>query len=206
MAPRTELSESKPFFSMNGSRTGHYACSGYFKLNYLHSKHLVFYNMARPKYKPRAGKGAKAHVLAKRMICPRRPVPDPKQKCAVVLESEEERNVNGKLQRCYTFEIDGVGDICHAIGRYVDVYEEGDTANLFDPSLPGPDNPALQKPKKPPKWRKSEAKKILYNLVMEGAVPMKEDGSMPARDVYIMDPAFAEYIQSRLESYSKEYH
>jgi hypothetical protein len=34
---------------------------------------------------------------------------------------------------------------------------------------------------------------VLNNLVMEGAVPMKEDGLMQARDVYIMDPAFAEY-------------
>jgi hypothetical protein len=127
--------------------------------------------MARPKYKPRARKGAKTHVLAK-MIYPRRPVPDPKQKCAVVLELEEERTVNGKLQRCYTFNIDGAGDICHAIGCYVHVYEEGNTANLFDPSLPGPDDPAFQKPKKPSKWRKSEAKKLLL-LLTHGLVSFK---------------------------------
>jgi hypothetical protein len=28
---------------------------------------------------------------------------------------------------------------------------------------------------------------------MEGAEPINEDGSMPAHDVSIMDPAFAEY-------------
>ena len=184
---------------MAGSRTSHYAPSGYFELNYLLSKHLAFFNMTRPKYKPRAGKGAKAHVLTK-MIYPRRPVPDPKQKCIVVLESEEEILINGKLQQCYTFKIDGTGEICHAIGRYVYVYEEGDADNLFDPSLPGPDDPAFQKSKKPVKWRKSEAKKILYNLLMTGAIPIEEDKSMPARDVYIMDPAFAEYDFDKFKS------
>jgi hypothetical protein len=73
------------------------------------------------------------------------------------------------------------------------VYEEGSTTNLFDPSPPGPDDPTFQKPKKPPKCQKSEAKKLLYNLLMEGAEPINEDGSMPAHDVSIMDPAFAEY-------------
>ena len=123
--------------------------------------------MARPKFKPRAGKGAKARVLT-RMIYPRRAVADPKDQSVVILDKEEQIVINRKQQHCFVFEVGG--ERCYAIQRYVHVVEEGAAADLFDPSLPGPDDPMFQKPKKPKKWRKSKAKKILYNqLIVEAA-------------------------------------
>ena len=115
--------------------------------------------MARPKFQPRAGKGAKARILTK-MIYPRRPW-QAGQQSIVVLQAEEQITINRKLQQCYTFRVEedgGNGALCHAIKRYVHVTEEGDAADLFDPSLPGPDDPMFQKPKKKVKWRKSESK------------------------------------------------
>ena len=101
--------------------------------------------------------------------------------------------INRKLQPCFTFKIDGAGPVCHAIKRYVHVTEEGDAADIFDKSLPGPEDPMFQKPKKPVKWRKSKSKKILYELLMDGTIPLEEDESMPALDIYLMDPEFADY-------------
>jgi hypothetical protein len=152
--------------------------------------------MARPKYTPRAGEGAKAKVLTK-MIYPRRYLQDPKHQSVVVLIAEEEMLVNRKQQKCYTFTIDGGeeedGAMCYAIQRYVHVFEEGDTAKLFNPSLPGPNDQIFQKTKKEAKWRKSKTKKLLYDFLMDGTVPMEEDGSMMIEDIYALEEEFAEF-------------
>ena len=97
--------------------------------------------MARPTFKPRAGKGAKARILTK-MIYPRRQA-NAGEQSIVIIEAEEEITINRKQQQCYTFKVEADGanaTICHAIKRYVHVTEEGDAADLFDPSLPGPED------------------------------------------------------------------
>ena len=100
---------------------------------------------------------------------------DPKDQSIVILDKEEQIVINRKQQPCFVFEVGG--ERCYAIQRYVHVVEEGAAANLFDPSLPGPDDPMFQKPKKPKKWRKSKAKKLLYNHFMEGVSSDDEDSS-----------------------------
>lgn len=147
--------------------------------------------MARPKFKPRAGIGAKARILTK-MIYPKRPA-NAGEQTIVILEAEQEIMINRKMQPCYTFKIDGTNESCHAIKRYVHVTEEGDAANIFDKLLPGPEDPIFAKPKKQVKWRKSKSKKILYELLMDGIIPLEEDQLMPAQDIYLMDPEFANY-------------
>lgn len=141
------------------------------------------------KYKPRAGVGAKATILTK-MIYPRRVVLDPKQESTVVIKAEAEFEINRKLQKCYTFSVvDDENDLlCHAIQRYVHVFEEGDTEKLFDRSLPGPAPPKTKKIK----WRKSKAKKLLHQLIMDGRIPL--DDSMRPEDIYQLDEELAEEL------------
>lgn len=140
--------------------------------------------------KPRAGEGARANILTK-MIYPRRSAENPKEQSTVVLIAEEEKTINKKQQQCYTFRIEG-GDetVCYAVKRYVHVFEEGDKSKLFDPSLPGPEEQSKET-KKLLKWRKSKAKKILYEFLMDGTIPMED--TMPLEDIYLLDEEFGKY-------------
>jgi hypothetical protein len=149
------------------------------------------------KFKPRAGKGARATVLTK-MIYPRRQVEDPKEKSTVTLLEEKEILINRKEQFCYTFHVDGNSEVCHAIKRYVHVLEEGEASELFDPSLPGPEQfekeqAAKAKTKKKLKWRKSKAQQILYGMLVDGTVPMEDDPNMPLEDIYLLDEEFSKF-------------
>jgi hypothetical protein len=151
------------------------------------------------KYKPRAGEGAKAKILT-RMIYPRHQDNEPKSESIVVLIDEADITVNRKLQQCYRFKVDGDDDqICHAIKRYVHVFEEGDKDKLFDPTLPGPEEQSKEKKKKKDNWRKSKAKQILYEMLMDGTVPMEDDPNMPLEDIYLLDEEFDKFDFSRFE-------
>ncbi|KAG7371041.1 hypothetical protein IV203_019611 [Nitzschia inconspicua] len=148
--------------------------------------------MARKKYKPRAGEGAMARILTK-MIYPKRAVNDPKEVSFIVLISEEEKSVNRRQQLCYTFYIEGdTSNICYASKRYVHVIEEGNASKLFDPSLPGPHQQSIGAVEKE-KWRKSKAKRLLYEFLMDGIVPMEDDGTMSLEDIYMIDPEFSKF-------------
>jgi hypothetical protein len=139
--------------------------------------------------KPRAGEGAKAKILT-RMIYPRRPTPNPGAQSTVVLIAEEEREINRRTQKCFTFHVDGddAVDVCYALTRYVHVLEEGEESKIFDPRLPGPNAPRQKKEKKE-KWRKSKAKKILYDLLMDGTIT----ADMALEDIYLLDPEFGNH-------------
>ena len=60
------------------------------------------------------------------------------------------------------------------------------------------------------KWRKSEAKKIVYNALMDGVIPLKDTSFkvMSLEDVYSIDPEFTLYdfkkFQGQGESDSKK--
>lgn len=149
------------------------------------------------KYKPRAGVGAKAKIFTK-MIYPRRQVVDMKEESTVILIGEEQKMINRKQQECYTFTIDGAdpsSDVFYAIKRYVHVFEEG--IDAFDTTLPGPPKENILEEKKV-KWKKSKAKRILYDLLMDGTIPMEDkdaDGNvtMPIEDIFLLDGEFAKY-------------
>ena len=89
------------------------------------------------KYKPRAGAGAKAKILAK-MIYPRQQVTHDKEEVEVILIGEEEKTINHKQQLCYSFTINGTDDRGYALKRYVHMFEEGYEKAIFDPTLLGP--------------------------------------------------------------------
>jgi hypothetical protein len=150
--------------------------------------------MARNNIKLRAGAGAKAKILRK-MIYPRRNAQDAKAESVVVLISEERKTINRREQMCYTFHVEGDdgNDICYAIKRYVHIFEEGDERNLFDPSRPAPKQQEQHKGEEKGKWRKSKAKQLLCEFLMDGTVPMKDDGKMSIEDIYLLDPEFAKF-------------
>ena len=145
--------------------------------------------------KMRAGAGAKATVLTK-MIYPRQS--NPNGKSTVVLMAEETKTINKRQQPCYTFVVDGDdNNICYAIKRYVHVFEEGDHDKLFDPNEN--QRPSRQRAKqqqqskenKKNKWRKSKAKQILYEMLLDGTVPM--ENTMPLEDIYLLDEEFDKF-------------
>jgi hypothetical protein len=140
-------------------------------------------------YEPRAGEGAKAIILTK-MIYPRRRAKNATAHSTVTLIAEKNININRKVQRCYTFYVEDV-EICYAIKRYVHVFEEGDKSKIFDLTLPGPES--KEQEKKIPTWRKSKAKRLLYQLLMDGTVPIEDDPSIPLEDIYCLDLEFGNY-------------
>jgi hypothetical protein len=143
-------------------------------------------------YKPRAGGGAKAKILT-RMIYPRRNLKDKKDQSIVILIGEEEKIINKKNQQCYTFVVEGDDETCYAIKQFVHVFEEGDKSKLFDPNLPGPEEKSKETEKKLPKWRKSKAKTLLYEFLVDGTVPMEDDPNMQLEDIYCLDLEFEKY-------------
>jgi hypothetical protein len=162
--------------------------------------------------KMRAGTGAKATVLTK-MIYPRQS--DPNGKSTVVLIAEETKTINKKQQPCYTFRVEGADTICYAIQRYVHVFEEGDHNKLFDPNEPPPrqrrskkkkEQQQQSKEKKKNKWRKSKAKQILYEMLLDGTVPM--ENTMPLEDIYLLDEEFDNFdfdkFKGRLDRLKKK--
>jgi hypothetical protein len=121
------------------------------------------------KYKPRVGVGAKAKILA-RMIYPRQQVMDNKEEVDVILIGEEDETINCKQQLCYSLTINGAQYKNFALKGYVHVFEEGNEKDIFDPTLPGP-----------PKDATSNAKKHLYEFLLDGTVPIEakdKDGNV----------------------------
>jgi hypothetical protein len=82
--------------------------------------------------------------------------------------------VNKKDQECFVFEENGVD--YHAVKRYFKVIEEGDASgfnSLEEEAAQRRAKEAADAFKEPKvKWRKSKAKHILYELLMDGTIPL----------------------------------
>jgi hypothetical protein len=150
----------------------------------------------------RPGVGAKASILT-RFIHPRIEDADKQHRSEVCLVSREERNINRKQQTCFTFTLinDDSGIVYHAVKTHFKILKEGKKEELFDP--PGPNDDEEEQrggPFKEPKikWRKSKAKQLLYEAIIDGAVPLEakdENGNvrMPVEDIYLLHQEFALY-------------
>jgi len=80
----------------------------------------------------------------------------------------------------------------HAIKRYVKLVKEGDRSKRFV-EVDSADEEDFTEPKI--KWRKSEAKEILYKLVVDGVIPLEAKDSnnqptMAIRDIYNLPDEF----------------
>jgi hypothetical protein len=155
----------------------------------------------------RPGIGAKGNVLTK-FVYPKQSNNDPHHRSDVVLLGEEEKIVNKKNQACYTFSVvGGPPDLAYyAIKRYVKLVKEGDRSKRFI-EVDSEDEEEFAEPKI--KWRKSEAKKILHMLVVDGVIPLEakdanNQPTMAIQDVYNLHDEFKKYdfkkFQGRLSA------
>lgn len=77
------------------------------------------------------------------------------------------------------------------------MFEEGNEKDIFDPTLPAPPKDAALMEEKV-KWKRSNAKKLLYEFLLDGTVPTEakdKDGnvSMSIEDIYSLHEEFAKY-------------
>lgn len=158
--------------------------------------------------KLRAGVGATASIITRFLIPKQVEFKDQKEhRSVVVLVSHERKNVNRKMQDCYNCTKEGVDGILFACKRYFKVETEGNADGFFDGNVVvenhGNSNDEINvgpfdEPKT--KWKKSAAKRILYNMILDGEVSDEADKSMPLRDIYMLHPEFAKY---KYENFSR---
>ncbi|KAG7344864.1 hypothetical protein IV203_032395 [Nitzschia inconspicua] len=158
------------------------------------------------KGKLRPGVGCKATILTK-FIHPKQNNIDASHRSTVVLLSNEKKTVGRKSQECYTFRfVDGNNsDIFYAVKTHFKIIEEGRNEDFFDSVSVGEIRVEAQSKKfKEPKmkWRKSKAKRILYNARLEGIIPVDDKNfqQMSLEDVYSIDPELALYDYSKLKN------
>lgn len=140
----------------------------------------------------RPGKGAVCTVIT-RFIHPKQNNPNKQHRSSVVLTDRVVKLVNRKEQQCFTFTIDGGnGEECFAIERYCKVVKEGPKKDFFDPLLEDDDfkEPSI-------KWKKSKAKEILTEMIIQGDIPEDPDDPTPVDDIYILHPEFCKYDRSK---------
>jgi hypothetical protein len=139
-----------------------------------------------------AGVGAKGTVLF-RFVTPKTPDDknDEEERMKVVLVGEVKQAIQGGKERTlYTFRRENEGDerpLLSAIARYVKIVEEGDPRKYFD-------SMALEKKlrdgvifKEPRiKWKKSKAKALLYQDLMDGVVPLMDDPNFVSHMMFFL--------------------
>jgi hypothetical protein len=145
--------------------------------------------------KKRPGVGAKASLLT-RFVHPKQNNPDKSHRSEVILISREMLLVNRKEQVCFTFILNGA--CCHAVQSHFRIEEEGKRGDLFDPPERENETESFKEPKI--KWRKSQAKKDLYNLIIEGVISDDPNDSTPIKDIYYMSTEFQKYSFDKFES------
>ena len=140
-----------------------------------------------------AGTGAICSILT-RFIHPKLHNPDKDHRSIVKLISKEEKTVNRKRQVCYTFKIvcDNNTEYC-AVKKHFKIEKEGNRDDFFETPPRQLESATFKEPKT--KWRKSQAKKILYELIRDGTVPLHATDSngqpMSMEDIYARSKEFA---------------
>jgi hypothetical protein len=153
-----------------------------------------------------AGAGAKGTVLY-RFVTPKT-TDDDEERMNVVLVGELKQVQGGKEKTVYTFRREHDGEerpLLSAIARYVKIVEEGDPRKYFDPKalenkLRGADS--FKEPRV--KWKKSKARRLLYQDLTDGVVPLADDPNMDVQNILSMREEYGEYdpdkFRSRLKS------
>jgi hypothetical protein len=137
------------------------------------SHHLGCDTTMAKKKKLFAGVGAKCTVLTK-FVRPKLAGFADDHRTTCILKEMRTIRVNKKDQECFVFEENGVD--YHAVKRYFKVIEEGDASgfnSLEEEAAQRRAKEAADAFKEPKvKWRKSKAKHILYELLMDGTIPL----------------------------------
>lgn len=177
-----------------------------------------FGNMPKKKLVP--GVGAKGSILT-RFIRPKQPSPQSDQNSkhrSDIFLLEQFANEKGKMcfRFCFIWDKDKDDRVMlEANCRHVKVEEEGNVEDFFSSKDKEKRKIAELQAKqfKEPKikWEKSMAKKLLYNDIVEGRVPLdpKDDdnGQLNLKGIYSMRPEYSEYdydkFSGRLSSVRK---
>jgi hypothetical protein len=146
-----------------------------------------------------AGKGAKASVLT-RMIKPKQHLPnhDKNHRSDVIIVDRYENDKGAEVYAFRYAEDDSEsGLLLHATTRYVKIVEEGDKEAYFDDAGEGEEGKV--------KWKDSEARRLLYNDVRDGVIPLESkygDGTptMTLQEIYVSRPEFAVYDYNKFSS------
>ena len=169
-----------------------------------------FATMAKKK-KLFAGVGAKCSVLTK-YLHPKKTGLDDKHRTTCILKEMRTIKVNRKDQECFVFDENGVE--YHAVMRFFNVLEEGEERHFFFPEEAQAQKTkeaaeaaaaAIQFKEPKVKWKKSKAKRILYDLLRDGTVPLVQKDSngtvtMPIEEIFALDEEFALYDPDKFPS------
>lgn len=149
----------------------------------------------------RAGVGAKATILSK-YIQPKQNNVDKSHRSDIILESQFD---DEKGKACYEFRFadNPYGPLLYGNTRFIKVLEEGDPEGIFDLG---------EGEKGMVKWKDSEARRLLYEDVLDGIIPLTAKDSeghttMELEEIYASRPEFAAFdfdkFSSRLENIRK---
>ena len=158
-----------------------------------------------------AGVGAKCSILTK-FLHPKQQNFAKDHRSDVVLIGEEKRIVNRKEQECYRCKRVGEHDTMHAVKKHFKVLEEGEPGGIFDKAQAAErqaerrQKGSTSEKENKIKWKKSEAKKLLYNLILEGVVPRtaKDENGRPRKpgvqEIFLMELEFSKYNYEKFPS------
>jgi hypothetical protein len=154
--------------------------------------------MAKYKAKLRAGVGAKASIFT-RFLYPALEVTDEKHRSKVELVGVENVDIRGKEKSCFVCKVEGSNSLFYAPKTRFKLEANGPPEQFFVPLTQTEKDEEKEKlassefiePKV--KWEKSHAKKILYNMIMEGSIPDEDDESEDLERIYIMHEEFSKY-------------
>jgi hypothetical protein len=150
------------------------------------------------------GIGARCTILT-RFIHPRQKNVEEGHRTTCILTETKKLTVNKKEQVCFSFLLNGVEH--YAVKRYFSVIKEGEESAFFFPEEAAKakvedDKKNFQEPKK--KWRHSKAKKILYELLRDGTIPIEkydvnEAEIMAIEDIFALSDQFLLYDPNKFE-------
>jgi len=88
--------------------------------------------------------------------------------------------------------------VCHVVKSHFKVEKEGAKKDLFEAPERELEGDNFVKPRK--KWKSSLAKQVLFNLLMEGKVPLEvDDTTMTLEEIYSLDDELMKYSFARFE-------
>jgi hypothetical protein len=151
-----------------------------------------------------AGVGAKGTVLL-RFVTPKMTDDNEAERMTVVLIGEQKQTIQGGKERTlYTFRREDAGDeqpLLSATARYVKIVEEGNPRMYFDPKALEKKIRDAESFKEPRiKWKKSKGKRLLYEDLMDGVVPLIDDPNMDAEQIFFMHDEYGEYDPDKFAS------
>ena len=165
--------------------------------------------MSSSKLLLRAGVGAKCSIYTRFLHPKLHEYADQKDhRSSVVLISAEKMKVNKKMIDCYTCSVEGIDDaVFHAARTHFKMEQNGPEGfdSFFIPLTEEEKEQQrqivtsgnFQEPRK--KWKKSQARKILYEMIMDGTIDDEDNEDENIHDIYLMHEEFLKYDFGKFE-------